>query len=92
MTNLGRPSKYKPKITYDMLPQLRACRNMNQSQFAKLIGIPQGVLSQIESGLKPISDYYEKAIREGLAKKRISVQEIEHVQAIMKIKKSRGYR
>ncbi|PFP44843.1 transcriptional regulator [Priestia megaterium] len=92
MTNLGRPSNYKPKITYDMLPQLRACRNMNQSSFAKLIGIPQGVLSQIESGLKPISEYYEKAIREGLAKKRVSVQEIEHVQEIIKIKKQRGYK
>ena len=88
----GERLKYKPEITAEMLPYLRAVRNLNQSQMADKLGIPQPVLSQLESGEKRITEYYEKAIRRGIAKLRISGEEIMYIKRICEIKKERGYR
>jgi transcriptional regulator with XRE-family HTH domain len=88
----GERLSYKPKITADMLPHLRAARNLTQSQFANKIGIPQPSLSLLETGKREINEYYEKAIRKGISSLRISLEEIEYIKRMIEIKKQRGYR
>jgi len=82
---------YRQVITAEMLPYLRTCRNLNQSQFAEMIGIPQPSLSQLETGEKGISDYYEKAIRNGITKLRISNEEINYIKQILEVKERMGF-
>jgi transcriptional regulator with XRE-family HTH domain len=88
----GERLPYKPKITTDMLPYLRGIRNLNQSQFAEKIGIPQSSLSLLETGKREINEYYEKAIRKGIVRLRISLEEIEYIKRMIEIKKQRGYK
>ncbi|TDL74247.1 helix-turn-helix domain-containing protein [Peribacillus frigoritolerans] len=88
----GERLPYKPEITADMLPYLRAVRSLNQSQFADKLGVPQSTLSQLESGDKRLSEHYEKVIRKGIAKLRISSEEIEYIKRMIEIKKQRGYK
>lgn len=91
MIGLNKESlPYQQKITYQMLPYLRLCRNLTQEQFGQACKIDQSVLARIESGSIELSINYESRVLEGCKVLNISELEMLSVKRILELKTQRG--
>jgi predicted transcriptional regulator len=80
------------KIKVEMLPYLYACRELNQFDFAKVIGVHQSYLSLVQAGQRPMTPQLEMKILQGIEKLKINSEELLHISLMVKLRKSRrGY-
>lgn len=75
------------KITADMLPILRKCRGLSQSEFAEFAGITQSKLSDIECRKIPINDHYTAKIFLALGKLKFSEKELRNIYELTQMNK-----
>ncbi|MCU5674557.1 hypothetical protein OCB73_28255 [Bacillus cereus] len=77
------------KITFEMLPLIRSCRNLNQAEFSFYSKMPQARLSDLETGKTPITKHYENKIRNALQTLHISSEELQHIYELVQIKNNK---
>lgn len=75
------------KLTAKMIPIIRSCRGLSQSEFALYSGIPQARLSDIETGKTPISDHYSGKLFLAIGKLRFDVKELKQIAELVEKKK-----
>lgn len=75
------------KITAEMLPILRKCRGLSQSEFAEFAGLKQSKLSDIECGKVPVNDHYKAKLFLALGKLKFSEQELNNIYELTEMNK-----
>ena len=75
------------ELTTEMIPLIRSCRGMSQSELAAYAGIPQARLSDIEARKIPISEHYSDRLFLALGKLKFDEKELEHITELVKIGK-----
>lgn len=71
------------KITAEMLPIIRSCRGLSQSEFAEYSGIPQARLSDIECKKISISDHYLGKLFLAMGKLKFDQKEIKQIAELV---------
>jgi len=71
------------KITSEMLPVIRKCRGLSQSEFALYSGIPQARLSDIETKRIPISDHYKGKLFLAVGKLKLNKNELKQIAELV---------
>lgn len=75
------------KITAEMIPLIRHCRRLNQSEFAEYVGIPQARLSEIETKKIPISEHYLDKLFLAIGKLKFTKNELQQIEELVKVSK-----
>lgn len=75
------------ELTAEMLPLIRSCCGLSQSEFAVYAGIPQARLSDIEARKLPISAHYLGRIFLAVGKLKFDEKELEHIAELVKVGK-----
>lgn len=78
------------KITAEMIPLIRASRDLCQAEFAFYAGISQARLSDIETGKIPISEHYENAIKVAILRLHVNSKELASIKELLTMKQKRG--
>ncbi|MFD1387647.1 helix-turn-helix domain-containing protein [Oceanobacillus oncorhynchi subsp. oncorhynchi] len=78
------------QVTAEMIPLIRSCRGLSQSEFSSYSGIPQARLSDIEIKKIPISDYYSGKLFLALGKLQFDEKELRHIAELVQIGKNQG--
>lgn len=81
----------KIKVTAEMLPLLRSCRDLSQAEFSFYSKIQQARLSDLETGRLPITEHYENKILYAIETLQISSNELQHIFELVQIKKGKGF-
>ncbi|MGG0176438.1 helix-turn-helix domain-containing protein [Gottfriedia acidiceleris] len=71
------------KLTTEMIPIIRKCRGLSQSEFAVYSGIPQARLSDIETKKIPISEYYSGKLLLAIGKLKFDEKELLHITELV---------
>lgn len=77
------------KITSEMLPLIRSCRDLNQAEFSFYMRVPQARLSDLETAKIPITNHYENKIWYALESLQISSDELQHIYELVQIKNNK---
>jgi transcriptional regulator with XRE-family HTH domain len=75
------------KLTAEMLPFIRKCRGLSQSEFAEYSGIPQARLSDIETRKIPVTDHYTGKLFLAIGKLNFNEKELKHIAELTENKK-----
>lgn len=73
----------KLKLTANMLPFVRKCRGLSQSEFAEYSGIPQARVSDIENGKIAISDHYTGKLFLAIGKLKFSEKDLQIISKLV---------
>lgn len=71
------------KLTAEMLPLIRSCRGLSQSEFAEYSGIPQARLSDIECKKISISDHYLGKLFLAMGKLKFDQKELKQIAELV---------
>lgn len=71
------------KLAAEMLPIIRKCRGLSQSEFAKFAGIQQARLSEIETGKILVSDHYSGRLFLAIGKLKFSEKELQRIAELV---------
>lgn len=71
------------KLTAEMIPIIRKCRGLSQSEFAVYSGIQQARLSDIELNKIPISDHYKGKLFLAIGKLKFDEKEIQRIAELV---------
>jgi transcriptional regulator with XRE-family HTH domain len=75
------------KITAEMLPIIRKCRGLSQSDFADFAGLRQSKLSDIELKKIPITDHYSGKLFLTIGKLKFNEKELKQIAELVEKKK-----
>jgi transcriptional regulator with XRE-family HTH domain len=71
------------KLTAEMLPLIRKCRGLSQSEFAIYSGIPQARISDIEAKKIPISNHYTGKLFLAIGKLKFDEKDLQRISELV---------
>lgn len=71
------------KLTAEMLPFIRKCRGLSQSDFAEYSGISQARLSDIETGKIFITDHYAGKLFLAVGKLKFNEKDLRRISELV---------
>ncbi|WP_445490455.1 hypothetical protein [Niallia sp. 03133] len=77
------------RITPEFIQLLRSCHSLSQAEFSFYMITTQSKLSELETGKRPITEYYENKISLAINRLQISSKELQHISELAQIAKQK---
>ena len=70
------------KIDNELFRLIRVSRRLSQREFAKMIGVSHGLVSHIETNLKPVSERVNRLV---IRRLKLTAEDIEKYKELLKL-------